>query len=130
VRRILHKDINFHPYKVVLVQELSDCDMANRSTLAEHLIRILSNNVIFLMTDEAHFHISGCVNKQNFHYWAEENPQQLHQRLLHSARVTVCCGMANFGVTGPISLKAKVGMQLQSHLLVMLKYYGTSSHQN
>jgi hypothetical protein len=27
-------------------------------------------------------------------------------------------------------LKAKVGMQLQSHLLVMLKYYGTSSHQN
>jgi hypothetical protein len=63
---------------MVLVQELSDC-----------LIRILSNDVIILMTDEANFHLSGCVNKQNFHYWAEENPQQIHQRPLHSGRVTL-----------------------------------------
>jgi hypothetical protein len=53
------------------------------------------------MTDEAHYHLSGCVNKQNFLYWAEENPQQLHQWPLHSARVTVWCGVANFRVTGP-----------------------------
>lgn len=29
-----------------------------------------------------------------------------------------------------ISLKTKMDVQLQSHLLIMLKYYGTSSHQN
>jgi hypothetical protein len=65
--RILHKDLNFQPYKMV-VQELSDCDMANCSTVAKRFIGILSDNVIILMTDEAHFRLSGCVNKQNFHY--------------------------------------------------------------
>jgi hypothetical protein len=94
MRRILHKVLNFHPYKMVVVQELSNCDIANHSMVAEHLIEILSNDVIILMTDEAHFHLSGCVNKQNFQYWAEENPQQFHQRPLHSTRITVWCGVA------------------------------------
>jgi hypothetical protein len=91
-RRILHKDLNFQPYKMVVVQELSDHDMANRRTVTEHLIRILSDDVIILNTDEAFFHLSGCANKRNFRYWAEGDPQQLrHQRLLHSAHVTVSC---------------------------------------
>jgi hypothetical protein len=50
VGRILHKDLNFHLYKMVAVQELSDRDMANRSTVAERLIGILSDDVIILMT--------------------------------------------------------------------------------
>jgi hypothetical protein len=59
---------------MVVVQELSDHDMANHSMAAEYLIRILSNDVIILMTEEAYIHLSVCVNKQNFRYWAEENP--------------------------------------------------------
>jgi hypothetical protein len=69
MRKILQKDLNFHTYKMVMMQELSDCDMANCSLIAEHLIKILSD-VIILMIDEAHFHLSGSVNKQNFHNWA------------------------------------------------------------
>jgi hypothetical protein len=65
--KILHKDLNLHSYKMVVVQELSKHDMVNRSTVAEHLIRILSDDVIIL-TDEAHFHLSGYVSKQNFAY--------------------------------------------------------------
>jgi hypothetical protein len=64
---------------MVMVQEFSNHDMANYTMVVEHLIGILSNDVIILTTDVAHFHLSGCVNKQNFHYWAEVNPQQLHQ---------------------------------------------------
>ncbi|GFG33055.1 hypothetical protein Cfor_00061, partial [Coptotermes formosanus] len=30
MRRILHKDLNFHPYKIVTIQELNFRDMANR----------------------------------------------------------------------------------------------------
>jgi hypothetical protein len=109
MRRILQKDKNFHSYKIVVVQELSVCDMANCSMVAERLIRILSDNVIILMTDEAHFHLPDCVNKHNFHYWTEENPQQLYQQPLHSARVTIWCGVTNFGVTGPYFLEDKDG---------------------
>jgi hypothetical protein len=52
---------------MVVVQELSDGVMANHSMVAERLIRILFNDVIILMTDEAHFHLFGCVNKQHLH---------------------------------------------------------------
>jgi hypothetical protein len=81
---------------MVAVQELSDRDMANRSTVPERLIGILFGDVIILMTDKAHFHLSGRVHKQNCRCWAEESPQQLQQRPLHSARVE----RQNFGVTG------------------------------
>jgi hypothetical protein len=97
VRGILNKDLNFHPYKMVVVQESSDRDMANHSTVAESLFGTLSDDIIIFATDEAHFHLSGCINKQNFRYWAGENPRQLRQRPLHIARVTAWCGVANFG---------------------------------
>jgi Asp-tRNA(Asn)/Glu-tRNA(Gln) amidotransferase B subunit len=54
MRRILHNDPNFHLYKMVVVQELSDRDMANHSKVVEHLIKNLSDDVIILTTDEAH----------------------------------------------------------------------------
>jgi hypothetical protein len=67
---------------MAVVQELSDRDMVSRSTVAERSIGILSGDIIVPMIDGAHFHLSGCVNKQNFRYRPEENPQQLHQRPL------------------------------------------------
>jgi len=71
VRRILHKDLNFHPYKIAIVQELSDRDMANRRISSEQLLEMLNDDRVIntvLMTDEAHFHLSGYVNKQNYRY--------------------------------------------------------------
>jgi hypothetical protein len=75
MKRILRVDINLNPCKmmVVVVRELSDRDMANCNKVAERLIRILFNDVIILKTDEGHFHLSGCVNKQNSRSWAEQN---------------------------------------------------------
>jgi transposase len=71
VRIILRKDLNFHPFKVPAVQQLNDPDMAKHSTVAERLIGILSDDAIILMIDEAHFHLCGCANKQNFRCCAE-----------------------------------------------------------
>ncbi|XP_039282917.1 uncharacterized protein LOC120351044 [Nilaparvata lugens] len=52
-------------------------------------------------SDEAHFHLCGAVNKQNFWYWAANNPRQLHERPLNSPKVTVWCAVSQFGVIGP-----------------------------
>ena len=41
------------------------------------------------------------VNKQNFRYWSQNNPHELHQRPLHSPKVTVWCAMGSFEVWGP-----------------------------
>jgi hypothetical protein len=67
---------------MMVLQELHEHDWANRVNCAQNLLEIVAD-------DEAHFHLSGCVNKQYFRYWSDENPRQLHERPLHSERVTV-----------------------------------------
>ena len=60
------KDLNFHPYKIAIVQELNDRDMANRRISSEQLLEMLNDDGVIstlLMIDEAHFHLSGYVNK-------------------------------------------------------------------
>jgi hypothetical protein len=54
-----------------------------------------------LMSDGAHFHLSGFVNKQNFRYWSATNPTELHERPLYFSKVTVCCAISSFGIIGP-----------------------------
>jgi hypothetical protein len=87
--------------------------MANRRIFSEEFLEILNEedviNILF-MTDEAHFHVSGSENIQNFHYWAAENPHQLHQLPLHSEKVTVWCGMACFGLKGPYFFEGNAGV--------------------
>ena len=107
---ILHKDLNLNPYKITIVQELSDRNMANCRISSEQLLEMLNHDGVIntvLMTDEAHFHLSGYVNKQNYHYWAPENPQELHQRPLHSERLTVWCGIYLLEFLALTSLKTK-----------------------
>jgi hypothetical protein len=50
---------------MAVLQDLSSHAMGICSIGAERLIRILCYDVIILMTDEAHFHLSGFVNKQS-----------------------------------------------------------------
>jgi hypothetical protein len=86
VCRIFHKGLNFHTYKMVMVQALSDQDMINRKTVCEDLSNAVRNDNInhVLMTDESNFHLFGCSNSQNCRYGATENPRDIHQQPLHS----------------------------------------------
>jgi hypothetical protein len=101
VRRILHADLKFHPYKIMVVQELNQRYWVNRSDSCQAILQNVPANDVVLSSDEAHFYLSGCVNKQNFRYWAENNPRQLHERPLHRQRVTVWCAVGELGVIGP-----------------------------
>jgi len=42
-----------------------------------------------IFNDEAHFHMSGFLNKQNSRLWGTENPQQIEPCQMHPERVTV-----------------------------------------
>ncbi|GFY01191.1 DUF4817 domain-containing protein [Trichonephila clavipes] len=73
-------------------------------TLTKSFPKVLQNIPpadVLILSDETHFHLSGTVNKQNFRYWAAENPQLLHQRPLNSPHVTFWCAVAEFDVLGP-----------------------------
>lgn len=103
VRRILRKDLKFHPYKIQVVQELKVTDYNKRVNFASRMQRLLDNepNMILLMSDEAHFHLNGSVNKQNFRYWSSQNPRNIHEKPLHSPKVTVWCALSRFCIIGP-----------------------------
>ena len=45
-----------------------------------------------IMSDKAHLHLVGYVNKQNCRIWGSENPKMIIEKLLYPQRVTVCCG--------------------------------------
>ena len=62
---------------------------------------IASDDVILMMSDEAHFQLDGYFNKQNCRFWAAQNPRELHQRPLRTAKVSVYCGISNVGIVGP-----------------------------
>jgi hypothetical protein len=111
VRRILHEDLNFHPYKMVMVQAINDQDTVNRKTLCEVLLDALQNDDFnhVLMTDEANFHLCGNVNSQHCRYWANENPREIQQQPLHSENVIVWCGVGSSGVIGPYFFEDEAG---------------------
>jgi hypothetical protein len=67
VRHILHKDSGFHLYKVQLVQVLSDRNGENLQRFCEQFREVLSDDDLqdnLIMTDEAHFHLSGYINNR------------------------------------------------------------------
>jgi hypothetical protein len=100
-----------------MVQELLTRDLNMRRDFCTQLLEMMDILPQFLPNlitlDEAHFHLSGYVNKQIFRHWAEDNPRLLHQTLLHSQKVTVWCGLSSFGILAPYILKTRKDMQLR-----------------
>jgi hypothetical protein len=90
-----------HPYKIATAQEFSERDCETCITLCRELLQNIPCTAVSLFTDEAHFHLSGTVNKHNFRYWSNNNPRELHQRPLHNPKVTLWCAIFEYGVWGP-----------------------------
>ena len=65
----------------MVVQELSERDYETRTNLSRDIFSVHPSDMCFITTicsDEAHIHLSGMVNKQNFRYWSQINPRELH----------------------------------------------------
>ena len=106
--RILKEDLQFHPYKLQLVQELLPRDHEARFHFAQDMLErfdgdpYLLENLFF--SDEAHFHLHGGVNRHNMRYWSDQNPHWYAEEPLHSPKVTVWAGIGRYGVVGPFFL--------------------------
>jgi hypothetical protein len=87
----------------MIVQQLNEGDFVQRREFCRIMDETFTEDpdATLFMSDEAHFHLNGYVNVQNCRYWASENPQQLHQRPLHSLKVTVWCCISKLGIVGP-----------------------------
>ena len=92
IHRMLH-DFKLHPYKLQMVQKLHENDRHLRMTFCHEEIARMANDPHhignLLHSDEANFHLSGAVNKQNFRYWASKNPRWVTEEPLHSPKMVV-----------------------------------------
>ena len=102
---ILSKDLKMHAYKIQLTQELKPADHGKRHRFAQWVLARQVENENFtkriIFSDEAHFHLSGYVNKQNCRIWGNENPRVTVEHEMHPQRTTVWCGFWAGGVIGP-----------------------------
>lgn len=121
VAKILKKE-KFHPYKLQFVQELLDDDPHRRNEFCEIMTDMCNNNPFFVkricFSDEATFCLSGEVNKQNFRYWARENPhwyRESHSQYRQS--VNVWAGIVDNKVIGPYFFNASLTGQLYLEFL-------------
>jgi len=110
VQCILRSDLSLHPFKLQVVHALSNQDREMRLQFCRQFVGILTENPDLpnklLMSDKAHFHLHGTVNKQNFRYWSAANPHKL-LRATYDPKVTVWCAVWSRGDTGPYFFEDK-----------------------
>lgn len=75
---------------------------------------------VLLKSSEAHFHLGGYGNKQNFLYWSAANPEELHERFLHSPKVPLWCGDTKTFVIGPYFFQERIQCYGQSQCWTIL----------
>ena len=101
-----------------ICHKLHECDFECRVAFCEWFLQRRAGNSNFnqtlIMSDEAHFELYGCVNKQNIRFWAEESPMEKTEISLHSERESQCGAESmSIGLSVPISLKTGMDKLLQ-----------------
>ncbi|KAI6649848.1 Histone-lysine N-methyltransferase SETMAR-like [Oopsacas minuta] len=85
VRRILVDDLNLFSYKIQILQKQSTVQKEKRLTFGKLVAGKVEKKEIDIgninCSDEAHFQLSGYVNKQNMRIWGEEKPDPLDSKL-------------------------------------------------
>jgi transposase len=106
LRRML-KNEAFHPYKLQVLQSLTEGDPQKRLEMCEWFADRLSTNTRFtedcvLFSDEALFFVNGEVNVQNTRYWSQNNPHWMTPlRQQGAQKLMVWCGLWKAHVLGP-----------------------------
>ena len=96
------------------MQKLLPVDKPRRLEWAQRVIELkLKNDENFwqkiIMSDEAHFTLTGTVNKQNCRFYGTENPQIINEVPLYAQKVTVWCGVCADMIIGPFFSEDEAG---------------------
>ena len=85
-QRVL-KSLSMRAYRIICVQELKLPDKDKHLQYCRWLLSMVEEGrldpLLYFMSDEAWFHLSGYVNSQNMRYWSSENPHVIHETPLH-----------------------------------------------
>ena len=101
---VLHKR-GMKPYRLRVLQQLSEEDFCSRKEMCDNLLQLHQENNSFLFnvfwSDEATFHLNGCVNRHNCIIWAQENPNNITEIPRVSPKVNVWVAFSSKKIIGP-----------------------------
>lgn len=116
------KHHKFHPYKLHLVQGLSEDDYDRRLEFCEIMSEKIINNpnctYNICFSDECSFFVDGTVNRHNCRYWADTNPRifrEVHTQ--HPQKINVWAGVFRNHIIGPFFLPGNLTGEMYSNLL-------------
>lgn len=129
---IMKKLLNLFPYKIQVYQALQEKDFERRLRFGNTMCNMIDEKRFDIgkiwFSDEAHFHLEGFVNKQNWRFWASENPYFMTQKPLHSKKLTVWCAISSYGIIGPVFIKGSVTGE--SYLSLLQEEFITKVQEN
>ena len=128
--RYIRRELGVRAYRIQIHQGLHFEDYDLRVESSEKLLPYLQNpklkDLIFF-SDEATFHISGRVHKQNCRIWSTENPHEVQEYWDKSPKINVWCAMSSDCIIGPYFFEENVNSQ---NYLKMLKEFFWPRIQN
>lgn len=111
LHKVLHKRLHLHAYKIQLLQKIKTTDLIKRAGFATFMLNQMAENESFLnevvFSDEATFHISGCVNRHNVRIWGAQHPHETFEKERDSPKINVWCGLSREEVIGPFFFAEK-----------------------
>lgn len=130
---ILRRDLDQFPYKIQLHQQLKDVDVIRREDFGNLMVERFESEKIDIdkiwFSDEANFHLSGYVNKQNWRHWGTENPYISIVTQAYPQRLTVWCAMNSSTIIGPVFIEGNVTSHKYKELLEE-KFYPEIRHHH
>lgn len=121
VSKILRKN-KYYPYKRRVAHGLRATDYPRREAFCRWYLEKCEADVNFskkvLWTDESYFGSNGWFNRNNCHYWAQENPQNIVPRNNQGRfGCNVWCGIIGNRLLGPIFLEGNLNADSYSVFL-------------
>ena len=105
VHRVARNVLKLFPYRIRTLQALHENDYHARELFGRTLLTRVSGNPAYLnnicFSDEATFHLSGTVSRQNSRIWASHNPYEFIELERNSPKLNMWCGLLFNRVIGP-----------------------------
>ena len=132
-QRVL-KSLIMRAYRITCVQELKLPDKDKRLQYCRWLLSMVEEGhldpLLYLISDEAWFRLSGYVNSQNTRYWSSENPHVIHETPLQDLKIGVWCAVLGSKIVGPIFFESTVYTDVYLHILKQFNEQLTPPRQN
>jgi hypothetical protein len=91
--KTVYRMLTFRPYKITQVHVTEGGDYERRTRICNRFLQAVHDDVVepelTFFTDEASFHLSGCIIIRSNRYWNGINLRQIFEVPLHNQKICV-----------------------------------------